>query len=230
MIKLLLVVLAIAVIARLVSAALVRGRKSHLFPYELKKAIFSPAERSFLGVLDQAAAPDYRVFGKVRIADVVEVGKVANKSLRTSAFNKISSKHFDYVVCRADDMRPVCAVELDDKSHAAPSRQKRDSFVESVCTASGLPLLRVPAKHAYTVSDLRTALLERIAPTATGQPDTAVDRPTQGPAAAKDLGEAPRCPKCSSGMQLRKVTSGAKAGTAFWGCDDFPTCRGCILT
>lgn len=37
--------------------------------YAPAKTLFTPAERSFLGVLDEAVGNDYRVFGKVRVAD-----------------------------------------------------------------------------------------------------------------------------------------------------------------
>lgn len=35
-----------------------------------------------------------------------------------------------------------------------------------------------------------------------------------------------KCPKCSSEMTLRIVKSGEKAGSKFWGCTQFPRCRG----
>jgi restriction system protein len=38
--------------------------------------------------------------------------------------------------------------------------------------------------------------------------------------------EAPRlCPKCGSQMVLRTVKNGARAGSNFWGCSQFPKCR-----
>lgn len=225
---LIILAVAIAILGLLASFALVRKGKPQEFPYEVKEALFSPAERSFLGALDTAAAPEYRVFGKVRIADVVEVRKFANKSRRAIAFNKISSKHFDFVICRANDLKLVCVVELDDKSHAGQKVQKRDRFVESVCAASELPLLRVPAKHAYTVADLKRELLQRVAP------GTVTSNPAASPLSAVETSaenvhvQVPTCPKCASGMQLRQLTSGVKAGTSFWGCNEFPRCRGCI--
>jgi|SRR5690348_10373406 len=63
-----LVVVALAVVA----AGKAKGGSGSSvgFPYQRAGALFSAAERSFLGVLDQAASPEYRVFGKVRIADL----------------------------------------------------------------------------------------------------------------------------------------------------------------
>ena len=35
-----------------------------------------------------------------------------------------------------------------------------------------------------------------------------------------------KCPKCSSEMALRTAKSGEKVGSKFWGCTQFPKCRG----
>ncbi|WP_377727655.1 DUF2726 domain-containing protein [Pseudoduganella sp. GCM10020061] len=224
---------ALAILLVIAGIAIVAKGKSKGLPYETTDALFSPAERSFLGVLDQAAGSDYRVFGKVRIADVVAVRKTVNSSVRASAFNKISSKHFDFVLCRANDLKVVCVIELDDKSHNASGVKKRDSFVAGVCAASMLPLLRVPAKYAYTVTELRQALIALIQPEEAVKPSAGLKDavPCGTPADTSGVQpstDAPICPKCASGMLLRQLTSGPKAGTAFWGCNNFPRCRGCI--
>jgi restriction system protein len=36
----------------------------------------------------------------------------------------------------------------------------------------------------------------------------------------------PRCPRCSSGMTRRVAHRGERAGRDFWGCSQFPRCRG----
>ncbi|SFL24809.1 restriction system protein [Nitrosomonas aestuarii] len=36
----------------------------------------------------------------------------------------------------------------------------------------------------------------------------------------------PDCPKCGQSMVKRIAKKGANAGSRFWGCSDFPTCRG----
>ncbi|MBT9148380.1 MAG: hypothetical protein DDT32_02152 [Syntrophomonadaceae bacterium] len=60
------------------------------YPYEKEQALFTPAERSFLGVLEQAVDGKLRIMGKVRLAaDVVKVKKVNNKSTWQKTFNRI---------------------------------------------------------------------------------------------------------------------------------------------
>jgi hypothetical protein len=140
------------------------GSSAPGFPYDLTKALFTPAERSFLGVLDQAVGSEHRVFGKVRIADIAIVKSSLSNSARQGSFNRIAAKHFDFIVCRASDLSILCAVELNDKSHAGQRAQSRDSFVANVCLAIKLPLLTISAKQAYSPQELRSQFLAAISP------------------------------------------------------------------
>jgi hypothetical protein len=144
------------------------------FPYEKSGALFSPAERSFLGVLDQAVGTDFRIFGKVRIADVISVRRNPNRSAWQRAFNRISAKHFDFVLCEPGTLSVACVVELDDKSHSRGGREIRDKIVVDVCKAAALPLLQVQARSAYAVGEIGNAVRQLL--------DTA--DPTKGPESA----------------------------------------------
>jgi hypothetical protein len=132
------------------------------FPYTPRNPLFSAAERSFLGVLDKAVGSEHRVFGKVRVADIAKVKPGLNNSARQGALNKITSKHFDYVICRRSDLSVVCVVELNDKSHASKRAQARDKFIDGVCDTIRLPLLKVPAKRSYSVADISALFMEAI--------------------------------------------------------------------
>ncbi len=134
------------------------------FPYQRGKPLFSAAERSFLGVLDQAVGPDHRVFGKVRIADLAAVKPSLGRAARQGALNRIASKHFDFVVCRCSDLSVVCAIELNDQSHSSPRAQARDALVANVCRTIQLPLLMIPAKSSYSLQDVRAQFLAAMPP------------------------------------------------------------------
>ena len=141
-----------------------RGAGSVGYPYQRAKMLFSAAERSFLGVLDQAVGAEHRVFGKVRVADIASLKPGLGRSARQGALNRIAAKHFDFVVCRASDLAVVCGIELNDRSHASQRAQARDEFLAMVCQTIGLPLLTVPAKQAYSVQDLRMQFAAAIVP------------------------------------------------------------------
>ena len=149
----------------------------------------SPAERAFFSVLNQAAGEDWRVFAKVRIADVLTPAKGLNRSRWQSAFNAISAKHFDFLLCDPADCAPTLAVELDDKSHEKASRQKRDRLVEAACASAGLPLLRVKVARTYAVAEIRTQIQDLLAPKA---------EPALGPGSAQ-RGDGRREPTFGSG-------------------------------
>lgn len=40
--------------------------------------------------------------------------------------------------------------------------------------------------------------------------------------------QAPQCPKCNGTMTKRLAKRGANAGNAFWGCAEYPRCRGIV--
>ncbi|MEJ2654782.1 MAG: DUF2726 domain-containing protein [Acidihalobacter sp.] len=160
-----LLLLVIAIIVLVVLNGLngkLHGDKNDNYPYTQQRALFTAAERSFLGVLDQAVGEQYRIFGKVRVADVIEPRKGLDKGKRQTAFNKIQSKHFDFLLCAKNDLSILCAIELDDKSHKQRKRQERDHFLGNACRAAGVPLLHIPAQHGYTVHDLRTRIYDSL--------------------------------------------------------------------
>ena len=124
------------------------------YPYKAILHLFTPAERSFLGVIDQVIDSEYRVFGKVRAADVMSVTKGMSRSEWQKAFNRIQSKHFDFVICRASDSSIHLLIELDDRSHKKTSRMERDDFIERATDAAGIPLLRIPCQRSYSMNEI----------------------------------------------------------------------------
>ncbi|WP_145143028.1 DUF2726 domain-containing protein [Pseudomonas duriflava] len=190
------------------------------FPYVLNEALFTPAERNFLRVLDSAVDDDYRVFGKVRIADVASVTDMRDQKRWYRAFNKISAKHFDYVLCDPEDLSFVAVIELDDKSHERADRQERDVFVEGVCKAINLPLIRIPARATYSTTEVRSEILDALRERGASRPRRKKASQRIAPSTA-----TPVCSRCASPMVRRQARSGANAGEAFWGCSAFPTCR-----
>ncbi len=128
------------------------------FPYESCQLLFSPAERSFLGVLEQAVGDDCQVFGKVRLNDVIKVQKGLPRSVWQTACNRIDRKHVDFVICKKADFSIVAAIELDDKSHARKDRVERDRFLDQAFAATGISLLRFPARKGYVLEEVKSHL------------------------------------------------------------------------
>lgn len=203
-----------------------QGGKSTDFSYEKIEVLFSPAERSFLGVLSQAVEGRGIVFGKVRVADVLRPAKGLSRSRWQAAFNRISAKHFDYVVCAPDTLEVMFVVELDDKSHTKSKRVDRDRFLESVCSSALLPLHRFKAAASYNIADVRNTLFPSPVEA------TSIESVAQSPnteSVVENHQSMPNaeqiCPKCSSPLVKRVAQKGANKGSEFMACSAFPKCR-----
>lgn len=122
-----------------------------------RKQLLSPAERSFLGVLDLAVAGQLRVFTKVRLADVLEIQSF--KSQWRTHFNRIAAKHVDFILCEPNSLVIRFAIELDDRSHARLAAQASDAFKNQAFAAAGIPLVRFAARQSYSVAEVRARFI-----------------------------------------------------------------------
>ncbi len=137
-----------------------RGKRSAAWNAAYKSQLhpFSKSEHKFLQVLDRALGKRCRIFGKVRVADVLDASASRRTSQWLSSFSRIKSKHFDYFVCSANSLELKLAVELDDSSHRWKKRADRDAFLEEACSMAGLPLVRFPDQRSYAAHDIQGRL------------------------------------------------------------------------
>lgn len=188
------------------------------FPYQLREDFLSPAELNFYRVLQTAVADWATLFTKVNLADLFYAS--AGDSGQNQAYrNRINRKHLDFLLCDPNTLRPLLGVELDDSSHNRPDRQARDEFVDGVFAAAGLPLLHIPVSHSYPTNNLRTFLRRK----------ARLENEAESPKGTEEVGPAtavPNCPECGAPMMLRMAKKGANAGNQFWGCSQYPRCRG----
>jgi len=221
--------------------ALLRAKspsKGESLSFARKEPLFSPAERSFLGVLEQALDSRYRVLGKVRLGDLVKPAKGLSNSKRATALNKVNQKHVDYVLCSATDLSVLGVVELDDQSHGREDRAGRDVFVDHALSSAGIPIARFSAKRGYQIQEVRDKLVETfklatIAPKVSATQDAAPPQPvsvnevTPEPVIAlpEPIETAPTCEKCGESMVRRLAKNGPHSGRFFWACSSFPKCR-----
>lgn len=217
--------------------------------YEARKELFSPAERSFCGVLEQAVAGQYRVFGKVRLGDLIQPAKGYSRGRRTGAWNRINQKHVDFVICRPDTLAAVGAVELDDSSHGRKDRSERDDFVDKALKSAGISLVRFAARKGYAVAEVQAQLEsvlsfkeenkapeefslagpmeEKTLNTVDDAEEVRVGKET-APSLETEIETATNemvCSACNSPMVKRLAKKGPNAGKWFWACSAFPKCR-----
>lgn len=154
------VVVLVAVVVRIGRELAGSSGRSQL-PYKTREYLLSRAERSLYGVLERAVQRAYRIFPKVRLADVLYVERGTERW--QSHFNRVSAKHVDFVLCSLDTVSPLLVVELDDASHGRSDRASRDGFVNDALASAGLPILHVRARNSYDVTEVADAIRRAIA-------------------------------------------------------------------
>lgn len=200
--------------------------------FEKRETLFTPAERSFLGVLEQSIdGSRYRVFGKVRLGDIVKPAKGLSQSKRQTAQNKVNQKHVDFVICKAGDLAVVGVVELDDKSHEKADRAARDEFVDQVLAGAKIPFVHFPVKNGYAITEMKSKLVEAFKITVEPALSAEVKKETTLQQLAQVDSEqtaeiaSPTCPKCAADMVKRQAKNGPHEGKLFWACSTYPKCR-----
>jgi Protein of unknown function (DUF2726)/Topoisomerase DNA binding C4 zinc finger len=207
-------------------------RADNEFPYQKIRTFLSPAERSFLGVLEKSLGGDYRVFSKIRLADVVKAKNGLSRAAGQRAFNSISAKHVDFLICNSSDMSVMGAIELDDRTHDNPQRVRRDLFVDKVFEASQIPLLRVKARAGYSIPEITGRLKscgiikpEGISGVENGTESINAEIESRETTPSIQLKIEPVCPRCGAGLVKKVATKGRYAGRKYLGCSNFPHCR-----
>ena len=131
-----------------------------LRPYFRKQFLLSKPEKYFYNILREVFG-NYTILAKVRLADLVE----ANRSHPRwqSNFNRIKSKHIDFVICDAW-LCPLVAVELDGSSHQRIDREQRDVLVDRILKEASLEIVHVERKKRYLYKEIRELLLPKLTP------------------------------------------------------------------
>ncbi len=127
---------------------------TEIYPYTKKQYILSPAEYSFYKALILHMPEQLIIMAKMRVADIIDIEKGLDKSQRSSAWNRIKSKHFDFVILDKKTCTVQSIIELDDSTHNSKKAEKNDTLKNKACEAAGITMHRIPVKRGYTASDL----------------------------------------------------------------------------
>jgi hypothetical protein len=184
------------------------------FPYRLREYFLSKPEVALFRALKQMAGDRYAVFAKVGLT---EIFLIVRPNENVHYFNKIFRKHVDFLLCDPGTLRPEIGVEML-RPGARSETRASDQFIEELFTRAGLPLVRVPARDRYEITEIIQLFQE------------SVKRTKEGPAraAASTQDSVPMCPVCGKMMVLRRLPSGAREGELYYGCTDNPHCPGMV--
>ena len=115
-------------------------RPKKQYKYFVKRKIMTDREAIFYEKLVKVCGDSIVVFPQIHLSSLFS-HYVKGQSF-ASAFKKINGKSVDFVLCRKADLKPILAIELDDKSHSKSDRVVRDKFVEELFINASFPLLR----------------------------------------------------------------------------------------
>jgi hypothetical protein len=191
-----------------------------ILPFRVKDDFLSIAEASFYRVLKTIYGDKLLVFPKVSMG---EIFFVSHPEVHYSYFNRINQKRVDFLLCHPQTLKPLLAIELDDASHQRKEREERDEFVNQVFQDAGLPLLHIQAQTSYD-THLLDEQIKMVILGSKPQTKTITEPIVEGSLP----NNPPRCPKCGAEMVLRTAKQGSQAGKQFYGCPNFPHCRGVL--
>ncbi|GHE93401.1 DUF2726 domain-containing protein [Thalassotalea profundi] len=153
-----------AMISLVVVVALLASRlndNSFPFPFDRKSAIFTPAEKNFQNLVEQAMGPQYRIVNRVRLSDIVTIRNgVSSKAGQTAKANA-DNKYLDFVICDRDTMKLLGTIDLVD-TQGKGYKMKKDWFVSGALEAASIPHIRIKIKPNYSVDEIKSCIHNRL--------------------------------------------------------------------
>jgi hypothetical protein len=109
----------------------------------------TPSELKLYGRL-VSAFPNYLVFTQVQLSQALESPPGRENRKWNNRINRMS---LDFVICDKKS-NPVCAVELDDRTHQRADAIKRDTKKDKALGAAGIQIIRIKVEDMPTVAQL----------------------------------------------------------------------------
>jgi hypothetical protein len=131
------------------------------FPFESKNTIFTPAEKNFQKLVEQAMGSQYRVINRVKLSDILTVRGGVSTRASQSATNSADGKYLDFVICDRSSMKLLGAIDLVD-TQGKGYKVKKDWFVSGALEAASIPHLRIKVKANYTLDEIRACIKGRL--------------------------------------------------------------------
>ena len=153
-----------AMISLIVIVAMLANRlndNSFPFPFDRKSALFTPAEKNFQNLVEQALGSKFRIINRVKLADIVNIRNGISTRASQTASNHANSKYLDFVICERDTMKLLGVIDLVD-TQGKGYKVKKDWFVSGALEAAAIPHIRIKVKANYTIDEIRACINSRI--------------------------------------------------------------------
>lgn len=153
-----------AMISLIVIVALLASRlndNSFPFPFDRKSAIFTPAEKNFQNLLEQAMGEKYRIVNRVKLSDILTIRNGVSDRASQSAVNNADNKYLDFVICEKETMKILGSIDLVD-TNGKGYKVKKDWFVTGALEAATIPHIRIKVKGTYGLDEIRACINSHI--------------------------------------------------------------------
>ncbi len=192
-----------------------RDTATHL-DYKKIFSILSSTEKAFLETLEPLLSQSFRVFVKVRLADLIQIQSPPPTAATRQMLAKIGATTVDFVICNAQDLSVAGIIDLENKAYTSGDPEMPDAFIDKAAAAAGLPLLRLPARLQYDAEELANLLKTGIK----------IAEQQEVKSAVSQYGS---CPTCGEPLMLLKAKYGENIGKYFLGCSNYPECKYLVL-
>ncbi|MDY0097532.1 MAG: DUF2726 domain-containing protein [Candidatus Dojkabacteria bacterium] len=135
-----------------------KGPKTNTYKYERKEHLITKSEKEFLVTLESITKNIFYIFPQIHLPSLIN-HKIPGQNWK-GALSHIDRKSVDYVICDKTNLKPLLVIELDDSSHQAEDRVKRDTEVERILNEAGVPLLRISHSDMNNRELIREQLLK----------------------------------------------------------------------
>ncbi|MFT5839844.1 MAG: hypothetical protein ACI9UT_002355 [Flavobacteriales bacterium] len=132
------------------------------FPFKKKGNLFTPVERSFLELIEEAVGQEFRILCRVKMSDILTIRQTADKKTSKNATMRAGSKHLDFVLCSKTDMSPIIAIDLVHNSGKDGYKSQRDFFVSGALDAAHIPHVRIKVRSGYRAQDIRECIQAKL--------------------------------------------------------------------
>ena len=195
------------------------------FPYERADTLISPNQQSIIFLLEKALDERYSVFSKIRLQDLVRVNSDLSPGQQKAAIKRLTSEPLDLVICEKKNAAILGVVLLDGEGVSSENgRVRRETDVDRVLAAAGIPVVHLNASKVYSLEDIRIEVSRTIFLKWKINNAAQLSEPVKDNGMRKNGGFG-SCPLCGALFVKRIARKGAYAGKHFLACSNYPQCK-----
>ncbi|MEI6221693.1 MAG: DUF2726 domain-containing protein [bacterium] len=117
-------------------------------------------EKNFFRTLRKVTQDKVRICPQVALSQIVSINQNKEGWRDNLIWNNVKNCVIDYVLCEKDTSKILLLIELNDESHAEPSRFRRDDAIDNLMQNLQIPLEKFPTRQNYDEEKLLSRLIK----------------------------------------------------------------------